>query len=131
MMTKRSCRRLFFAGLVSFLFFSCNTGLPPQAPEIFARRDSANTGDTVTVRFYTVEPEDQSITLWIEWGDTTEPGWSYFFPSGETIPRTHVYNRPGVYGIRAKARDIDRKESPWSQTFWMRIFDTLQVRLSP
>lgn len=105
--------------------FRCKVGLSPEKPQIFARRDSGAIEDTVIIRVYTVDPEDQLLTYRIEWGDTTKPRWSYFFPSGETVERTHVYFSPGVYFIRAKARDIDRNESPWSDTFKMRITDTL------
>ncbi|MGQ9678138.1 MAG: hypothetical protein ACUVUD_02515 [bacterium] len=105
--------------------FRCNSGLSPEKPQIFARRDSGAIGDTVIIRVYTVDPEDQLVTYWIEWGDTTKPRWSYFFPSGETIERTHVYLAPGVYSIRSKVRDIDRNESPWSDTLKMKITDRL------
>lgn len=114
---------LMFSAVI--FHFRCNFSLPPEKPQIFARRDSGAIGDTILIRVYTVDPEDQLITYWIEWGDTTKPRWSYFFPSGETIERTHRYFTPGVYFIQVKGRDIDRNESPWSDTFKMKITDTL------
>jgi len=121
-------RVLFFvviglAGVV--VHFGCSSGLPPRQPQIFARRDSGAIGDTVGINIYTVDPEDQMVTYWIEWGDTTVPQWSYLFQSGDTIERTHIYHIPGTYFIRVKARDIDRNESPWSESFQMRITDTI------
>ncbi len=122
---KTSNRVEFFHNALPLIFIlltsACSTNLPPDKPRIFSRRDSAAVGDTVLIRIYCVDPEDQLITYYIEWGDTSKPAWSYFFPSGETINRTHIYTEPGVYGIRGKARDIDRAESEWSDTFKMRI----------
>ncbi|NPV13434.1 hypothetical protein HPY86_00660 [candidate division WOR-3 bacterium] len=111
--------------VVTFFNTGCNSGLPPQKPQIFARRDSGAVGDTIIIQIYTLDPEDQMVTYWVEWGDTTVPQWSYFFQSGDTIERTHIYCTPDTYFIRVKARDIDRNESPWSDSFKMRITDTI------
>uniref|UniRef100_A0A7V3UZP8 PKD domain-containing protein n=1 Tax=candidate division WOR-3 bacterium TaxID=2052148 RepID=A0A7V3UZP8_UNCW3 len=94
-------------------------------------RSRAFVKDTVVVGIYSVDPEDNVITYYIDWGDTTKPGWSPFFQSGETIARSHIYVDTGIYFIRAKARDIDRAESGWSDTFRLIIEpDTAQSILS-
>jgi hypothetical protein len=99
---------------------ACFKNLPPENPVIIGR-GRAVIQDTVIISIYSVDPEDNVITYYIEWGDTTKPQWSPFFQSGETIPRSHVYFDTGVYFIRAKARDIDRAESGWSDTFRIHI----------
>lgn len=116
-----SGRFLSVLSLCWFLFFGCGDNLPPTRPVIIGK-DSATVADTVLIRIFTIDPEDQVVTYWLEWGDTTTPRWSYFFPSGETIPRTHIYYDVGTYHVRVKARDIDRHESEWSDTFRLRIF---------
>ncbi len=111
---------------IILLLTACSANLPPEKPMIFSRRDSAAVGDTILIGIYCVDPEDQLVTYYIEWGDTSKPAWSYFFPSGETINRTHIYTEPGSYGIRVKAKDIDRAESEWSEPFNMRILPRSQ-----
>lgn len=99
---------------------SCWRNLPPEKP-ILLGPDSAGVGDTILIRLYTVDPEEQVVTYKVEWGDTTTPVWSHFFPSGETTIRNHIYYDTGSYPIRAKAKDIDRGESDWSDTLRLRI----------
>ncbi|MEO0049911.1 MAG: hypothetical protein ABIK42_02045 [candidate division WOR-3 bacterium] len=113
------CFILFLIGstfIVSSVISGCGKNLPPEKPVIFGR-NRAYVGDTVLIHLYSIDPEDNVITYLIDWGDTTKPQWSYFFQSGDTIERTHIYYQTGLYFIRAKAKDIDRKESDWSDTF--------------
>lgn len=98
----------------------CTTNRPPSNPVIFGR-NRASVLDTIVIHLYSVDPEDNVITYLIEWGDTTSARWSPFFPSGETVSRSHVYTDTGIYYIRAKARDIDRGESDWSDFFRLQI----------
>ncbi|MEO0070616.1 MAG: hypothetical protein ABIK39_00815 [candidate division WOR-3 bacterium] len=98
----------------------CFRNSPPEKP-ILLGPDTAKVGDTISIRVYTIDPEDQVVSYKVEWGDTTTPVWSFFFPSGETIIRTHIYYSPGVYPVRTKAKDIDRGESDWSDTLKLKI----------
>lgn len=105
---------------LTVIFSFCSRNHAPSRPVILGR-NHAYLPDTIKICIHAVDPEDNVITYLIEWGDTTTPRWSPFFQSGETIPRTHVYSDTGVYFIRAKARDIDRAESDWSDAFTIRI----------
>ncbi|MEO0010091.1 MAG: hypothetical protein ABIK51_06200 [candidate division WOR-3 bacterium] len=111
---------VMFLGTLAVIFSFCSSNHAPSRPVIIGR-NHAFVSDTISIRIYAVDPEDNVITYLIEWGDTTTAKWSPFFQSGETIPRTHVYSDTGIYFIRAKARDIDRAESDWSDTFTIRI----------
>lgn len=116
--------------ILAFWGTACTANHPPQKPVIMGR-GRVFVRDTVVIRIYSVDPEDNVITYFIDWGDTTKPSWSPFFPSGETVFRSHVYNDTGIYLILAKARDIDRAESQWSDTFKMEVEpDTIRPVLS-
>jgi len=106
--------------LISAILSGCVKGLPPTRP-VLSGPGRANLSDTVHISIYSTDPEDNVITYLVDWGDTTELKWSPFFPSGDTIERAHIYSQPGIYFIRAKARDIDRRESDWSDTLRMQI----------
>ncbi|MCX7732268.1 MAG: hypothetical protein N2248_03790 [candidate division WOR-3 bacterium] len=120
---------VLFLGVLTAIFLFCSSNRAPSRPVIIGR-DHGFVSDTISICIYAVDPEDNVITYWIEWGDTTSVRWSPFFQSGETIPRTHVYCDTGVYFIRAKARDIDRAESDWSDTFTIRI-EAETVEMAP
>jgi pyrrolidone-carboxylate peptidase len=52
----------------------------------------------------------------IDWDDgTTE--WTAFYPSGQPVEISHEWSEPGLYHIRAKAKDIYGAESDWSDPF--------------
>lgn len=106
--------------VISAMSSGCFKSQPPAKP-VLSGPDCANVGDTVFISIYSVDPEDNVITYFIEWGDTTAPQWSPFFHSGDTIERSHIYSQVGIYFIRAKARDINRSESDWSDSLRMRI----------
>ncbi len=113
-------RYLMIFWLMGIFSSGCFRNLPPAKPVLLGP-DSATVGDTVVIRLFTVDPEDQAVSYWVEWGDTTTPDWSPFFPSGETIPRTHIYFSPAYYYIRAKAQDMDRGKSGWADTLKIKI----------
>jgi len=106
--------------LQSSCISGCVKNLPPEKPVLFGP-DQADVGDTVLISISSIDPEDNVVTYLIEWGDTTKPQWSPFYQSGDTIQRNHIYSQAGLFFIRAKARDIDRAESDWSDTLRMQI----------
>jgi hypothetical protein len=123
MPNKRAGHRMalsFFCLILTVIIAACSSNQPPQKPQIIGR-GWAFVQDTVVIKIYSLDPEDNVITYYIDWGDTTKPQWSPFFQSGETIPRSHIYTVTGIYFIRVKARDIDRAESEWSDSFKMDI----------
>jgi len=50
-----------------------------------------------------------------DWGDGTEIEWTYdIYESGETCTRSHTWYEEKVFKIRVIARDINGRESEWS-----------------
>ena len=63
--------------------------------------------------FVATDPKDDDLRYYIDWGDTVE-GWLGPYPSGETIYVNHSWQYNGIYEVKAKARDGDYLEGPWS-----------------
>jgi parallel beta-helix repeat protein len=63
--------------------------------------------------FSTEDPEDNNISYYIEWGDGTYTGWTYYFLSGENVTFNHTWNKIDNYVIRCKTKDIFGDESQW------------------
>jgi hypothetical protein len=80
-----------------------------------------NTGDTLQFRVVSRDPEYNSITYMIEWDDGTPLQWSAFFQPGDTVSRAHVYADTGTYYLQARARDVERAQSGWSDSLRVRI----------
>jgi hypothetical protein len=60
-----------------------------------------------------IDPENENISYYIDWGDGTNTGWIGPHPSGQEQTLNHTWNKKGTYTIKAKARDIHDQESNW------------------
>uniref|UniRef100_A0A7C4CC84 PKD domain-containing protein n=1 Tax=candidate division WOR-3 bacterium TaxID=2052148 RepID=A0A7C4CC84_UNCW3 len=110
--------RILLSGLLLVLVGCFNA--PPSVP-VLVGPDSAGRGDTVWFNVRSVDPEDGQISYMMDWGDTTADVWSYFFWSGDTVQRSHSYDSPGFFQVRCRARDIDGRQSDWSDVHSLRI----------
>jgi hypothetical protein len=63
--------------------------------------------------FSTIDPEDNKVYYYIDWGDTTNTGWIGPYNSGEEINLSRIWEEKGTYIIKAKAKDFLGAESDW------------------
>ena len=49
-----------------------------------------------------------------DWDDGTSSLWVGPFNSGQTVNIPHIWVEEGVYNIKVKAKDVNDRESPWS-----------------
>ncbi|UCF12577.1 MAG: PKD domain-containing protein [Thermoplasmatales archaeon] len=86
----------------------------PDSPTI----DGTTNGKAGTEYEYTfkaVDPDDDEIYYWIEWGDGFIEEWVGPYASGEERTITHTWSKKGNYTIRCKAMDVYGKESAWGE----------------
>jgi len=87
--------------------------------------------------FTTADPENDQISLFIDWGDGTNSSWIGPYPSGSHVTKSHTWSKQGIYTIKAKAKDSYGNEGQWGtleitmpcsytipfQPFWERLFE--------
>ena len=61
------------------------------------------------------DPENQQVKIYFDWGDGSGV-WTDYVNSGQSVSKSHSWNSPGTYYLRAKAKDIHGAESSWSQS---------------
>ena len=97
---------------------------PPNAPTI----DGINSGKPNTeydFTFKSIDPNgDDIIEYVIDWGDGEFTDWIGPYSSGEAVEVCHTFISPGVYLIKAKAKDVNGVESEWSSDFEVTITRT-------
>jgi len=98
----------------------CKKNSAPEAPSVMGPR-SARPGDTLTFRFSSADPDGDSISYMISWGDGLQDPWGSGSPSGEEYAKTHTYSDSGTYYVKAKARDGEDAASGWSDSIRVRI----------
>lgn len=92
-----------------------STESPPLKPET---PQGPNSGDTGVEYFFTTsttDPDNDMLYYMWHWGDSISD-WIGPYASGEVVEYSHVWNHPGVYEIRVKAKDTTGLESVWSDT---------------
>jgi hypothetical protein len=86
---------------------------PPEKPST-----SGPTEGEVDVEYMfcstTIDPENDDVYYWFDWGDGTNTGWIGPYPSGMQVCLNHMYTSSGTYCIKVKAKDVGDAESDWS-----------------
>jgi outer membrane protein assembly factor BamB len=85
---------------------------PPNAPTITGP-NSCKPGTKYVYKFKTIDPEDDYVSYYIDWGDGNITDWTGYQPWWEQYSESHTWTTGGPYTIRAKAKDTDGDESDW------------------
>jgi outer membrane protein assembly factor BamB len=85
---------------------------PPSAPTIKGPA-WGKPGTPYIYRFTSIDPEDDDVSYYIDWGDGNITDWTGYQPSWEQYSESHTWTTGGTYTIRAKAKDTDGDESDW------------------
>jgi predicted acyl esterase len=64
--------------------------------------------------FKSVDPENEDVSIIVDWGDETNTGWIGPYSSGEEVTLSHNWSEKEIFTIKAKAKDIHSDESEWS-----------------
>jgi hypothetical protein len=81
---------------------------PPQGPK------NGNVDIEYNYNATTIDPEEDNIYYYFEWGDGTDSGWLGPYASGKICTSSHSWSKRGSYQIRVKARDEHGSVSAWS-----------------
>jgi len=82
---------------------------PPYTPSI-SGPTNVNVGDENWFTFIAIDPDNNPIQLFVDWGDGTS-GWVGEYASGEQIWFEHAWNNEGTYIVKAKVKDVLGEES--------------------
>jgi len=93
---------------------------PPSIPTIEGP-DIGRKGTEYNFSFVSTDPEGKQIYYMVDWGDETNIDWIGPYDSGESIEKSHAWDEIGDYNIKAKAKDSDNAESPWSNPHLIKI----------
>lgn len=91
-----------------------NDNQPPSPPDIDAPA-SIWVKEEVTICLYSVDPEGDNVSFYIEWGDGTSEGWTDYITPGIGFAIRHKWDKVNWDNIlRAKTKDIHGNESDWN-----------------
>lgn len=78
-------------------------------------------GRQVDFTFVTTDPDNSSVSYWVEWGDGSHQEWFGPSASGVVVTIPHTYSELGNFTITAKAKNTMGTESGWSEPFNIKI----------
>jgi len=110
-LTKTS--RLLLATLAE-LAQTWRISFPPDKPLI----DGPSKGKPEIKYDYTftaIDPDDDRIYYYVDWGDGNFSDWLGPYNSGEEITLPHMWMEEGTYKIKAKTKDTYNFKSNWSE----------------
>lgn len=84
---------------------------PPETP-IIDGPGSVKVGRPATYNIACLDPENDTVFYYVDWGDNTTSQWTGPYASGATQNITHTWSKKGSVTIRCKAKDSYGAESP-------------------
>jgi len=64
--------------------------------------------------FSAVDPDNNPVAYFVDWGDDTTSGWTMDYASGVSAFLWNSWSEEGDYTIKVKARDSPGEESDWA-----------------
>jgi outer membrane protein assembly factor BamB len=71
--------------------------------------------DTIVFWFSAIDPNNNPVSFYVDWGDETSSGWTQLYASEESFFLEHTWSTKGSYTVRVKAKDTLGEESEWSE----------------
>lgn len=87
--------------------------ISPEKPTLDGP-DSGKKGEEHVYSASSVDPDEDVLYYWFEWGDGTNTGWLGPYDSGVMVEAYHIWSDRGDYEIRVKAKDEHGAQSVWS-----------------
>ncbi|NQU86307.1 MAG: T9SS type A sorting domain-containing protein, partial [Mariniphaga sp.] len=89
-------------------------------------------GEELTFSITATDPDNDSISIRIDWGDNEFTEWTELQPSGSTFEASHSYSQYGEYAIKVQIADqwyflnelCHNSISEWSEPFVVNISDS-------
>jgi hypothetical protein len=100
------------------------SNLPPNTPSAPTGPDEGVIATDYTFSALTTDPEGDQIYYMFDWDDGHMSDWIGPVNSGTPGSAIHQWAAAGTYDVKAKAKDINGRESGWSPAHTITIFST-------
>lgn len=113
------CSKLIIAALAKLNQLSSNA---PDTPTVSGPTDG-KIGVEYDFSVVTTDPDDDNVFYYVDWGDGNNDEWIGPYSSGEEVFVSHIWDDPGIYEVKAKAKDLYNIWSDWSEPHIIAIED--------
>ncbi len=95
--------------------------LPPKTPLPPTGPAQIELGEEVNCSVFTWDEKEDFIQFEIDWGDGSEPEFSDYVSSNESVIFSHWYEASGEYDIMVRAQDEQGSNSSWSESYTLLV----------
>lgn len=95
----------------------------PYAPILYTGKIQGWNNTLYTYSALTTDPYDQQVCYRFDYGNGTFSEWTPYVPSGTSSYHSFAWVSPGIYALRAQARNHYGLESEWSDPVQVIITD--------
>lgn len=99
--------------------------LPPETPSKPSGPTQGVEHEELTFSTSTTDPEEDQIYYKFDWGNGEFSSWLGPHNSGQTIQASYHWDEKGTYEIKAKAKDVNDRESDWSEPHIVTILENM------
>jgi outer membrane protein assembly factor BamB len=89
------------------------TNNPPNKP-VLKGPTKGKPGQYYDYSFSAIDPENNNVYYYVDWGDGNEKEWFGPYTSGHEETLSHTWESKGTFTVRVKAKDVYGNESEWS-----------------
>jgi nitroreductase len=86
---------------------------PPSNP-VVSGPSSGQRGIQYNYTVVSIDPDNDEVYYFADWGDGSNSGWTGPYPSDLIITMNHTWSQPGLFTVRIKAKDTQNLESNWT-----------------
>jgi len=107
-------------------------------PQTLSGLNEAIVGEVLTFSVITSEPDNDSLSVHIDWGNGEFSEWTELVVSGTTLEFSYSWTEPGIYQVRAQTADqwfflneeCHNSLSNWTNPVILTIFGIPQIEVS-
>ena len=95
---------------------------PPEIPKKPTGPETGKIGMQYTFSTQSTDSDDDEIRYGWDFGnDDVIDTWTDFYPSGETVEASYIWNQEGIYSVKVKAQDSKGEDSVFSSSLNIQI----------
>jgi hypothetical protein len=103
------------SGFSTPLSVSISAGDPPDIPSAPSGTTNGMHGTLYEYSTSSFDPNmGDQISYWFDWGDGSNSGWVGPYNPGQVATDSNIWDEPGSFDVKVKAKDLAGSESGWS-----------------
>lgn len=103
--------------------------IKPNWPQFTELSYTGVTRKDMSFEAFLLDHENERNKVLVDWGDNSTSEWSQNFYSGTVAQLSHIYEKPGVYYLKAKAKDQEETESTWTESLKVDILSDTKLTI--